>query len=261
MRKLDDDTEDTIRQVAVRAAGCGADDAAHLRSERPEWIPARFYDQLDEALGREALGPEVIFFENCFSRAYHRAYAFGLVAWAINPLRQLIDIESRQAVGPATPSQALAFLQALSRGEDVLLVAGRRVRVSDAGDARPDNSGPLAADDLEVARRIGRELAWIDGPFPLKEARAQLAYRRMATEPGPLLLEVGLGWCDGRHVTSADFEGEPGIDLTTLSGPSSAPPAGAGGDDDRTGGDDGTVGSDAVRALDGRAVFGPGGVG
>lgn len=57
-------------------------------------------------------------------------------------------------------------------------------------------------------------------------------------------------------MTSADFEGEPGIDLTTLTGPSSALPTGAGDDE----GDEGTVASDAVRALDGRAVFGPGGV-
>ena len=73
-------------------------------------------------------------------------------------------------------------------------------------------------DPRTVARRLGRELAEVAGPFDIEVAQARLREVGLDAEPGPLLLEVGQGWCDARDVRAEDFEGETGIDLTTLAG-------------------------------------------
>lgn len=92
----------------------------------------------------------------------------------------------------------------------------------------PDSTGtpasrdnPLPPDDpRRVARRLGRELAESAGPFDMGAAQGRLREVGLDAAPGPLLLEVGQGWCDARDVRAEDFEGETGIDLTMLAGSS-----------------------------------------
>ncbi len=88
---------------------------------------------------------------------------------------------------------------------------------------------PAHDDPRRLARRLGRELAEIAGPFDIEVAQARLRGLGLDAEPGPLLLEVGQGWCDARDVRAEDFEGAVGIDLTTLAGPSGAGEAGRSG--------------------------------
>ena len=79
---------------------------------------------------------------------------------------------------------------------------------------------PHLSDPFALARRLGRELAEEPGPFDMAAAQARLRDLGLDAEPGPLLLEVGEGWCDARDLRADDRGGDAGIDRVTLSGAS-----------------------------------------
>ena len=58
----------------------------------------------------------------------------------------------------------------------------------------PATDVPRAHEDpRQVARRLGRELAEVGGPFDMAAAQGRLREVGLDAEPGPLLLEVGQG--------------------------------------------------------------------
>ena len=72
--------------------------------------------------------------------------------------------------------------------------------MTDRTDVPPLPDQPQLDDPRRVARGLGRELAGLTGPFAIEVAQARLRSR------------------DARDVRAEDFEGETGIDLTTLAG-------------------------------------------